>query len=265
MIFYDQDERRKVLDEYNDALKELIDWDYAQQEKETTSDQDELRYDQMSERLTEATNEYTQKTPVIPLSRCPVSQQVTYHSIDYYGIDGPWWDYTKPMRPLESLPVTFFTSTGAMDLKGLVPHTNHQVRPGPERPYVVKHLMESDEVQAVISSIKVGKAQAHMVFYYSDQETPGVEPTRLWGMYQWERADQYGRVGHLEIDDSDYVYDFDLKKWVENGKLLWIAPNDPTMTLRGGVNGCPYLSVGGGKKFQIIIDGEISYPEEEEE
>lgn len=264
-MYYDQDERRKVLDKYNDALKALVDWDYKQQDKDDVSDHDMLRYDQMANMLTAAAQEYTRKTPVIPVSRCPISKQVAYHSIDYYGIDGPWWDYTKPLRPVESLPVTFFTSTGAMKLNGPVTYTNHQVRPGPEAPYVVRHLIESDEIKAVISSIKVGQNQAYMVFYYSGSDTPSAEPTRLWGMYRWERADKYGRVGHLEIDDRDYVYDFDLMRWVRMGKLLWIAPNDPTMTLREGVQGCPYLNIEGSKKFQIIIDGEVSYPEEEEE
>jgi hypothetical protein len=30
------------------------------------------------------------------------------------------------------------------------------------------------------------------------------------------------------------------------------------------VNGCPYLDVGGDERFQIIIDGKITYKEEEE-
>ena len=221
------------------------------------------KYSEISKKLTEISHKYLRMTPVIPISRCPFTGEVVYYSIDHYGIDGPWWDYTKPLRGLSNVPTSFHTITGSMKL-GTPEKTEHQIRPGPEKPYLIKQLIESEGVKAVISSIDVGNHKGHVVVYFKEEVDTPVEPSKLWGQNIWESVDRFGSRVYLEPDESDFSYIFKLNDWVQKGKLLWVQPGDKEFTLRTGVNGCPYIGLDGDERFQIIIDGELTYLEEEE-
>ena len=263
MIYYDKAERSRILADLNIQKEMLSSWN--EEHSEDPSEQDLAQLSEITKKVSELADRYVNMTPVVPMSRCPYTREVAYHSIDLYGLDGPWWDYSKPLRPVEDLPVTFFTVTGSMKLGENVENTRQQARPGPEAPYVIKQLIGVPGIKAVISTVKVGDHTGYPVFYYSENVNPEVEPARNWGQYMWQRMDRDGRYVHLVPDETEFDYDFDLTKWVKEGKLYWIAPSDPTFTLRNGVDDCPYLSIGGGHEFQIIIDGEVTIQTEEEQ
>lgn len=264
MVYYNDTERGKLLADYQVYKDMLVEWEdeYLDEESPSTSTLD--KYNELSKKIAEVSQEYLKKTPVIPISRCPFSSEVAYYGTDHYGIDGPWWDYTKPLRGLSNLPVTLHAITGALKLEGSPEKTAHQVRPGPQKPYLVKQLIEVEGVKAVISSIKIGAHTGFMVVYYKEEIDTQVEPTRLWGQNIWEKVDRFGNRVYLEPVENDFSYVFNLEDWVAEGKLLWIQPGDKEFTLRTGVNGCPYIGVDGDTRFQIIIDGEVTYMEEEE-
>jgi len=264
MIYYDAAERGKILADYKVYKDMLLDWEDKHLEEDNPSEETLKKYTEISKKITEITLKYLQMTPVIPVSRCPYSGEVTYYSIDNLGIDGPWWDYTKPLRAFGNLPVTFHTLTGSLKLNGEPEKTQHQVRPGPEKPYLIKRLIETPGVKAVLSAIQIGKHTGNMIAYYKEDMNIPVEPARLWGQYLWEKVDRFGNRVYLEPDDHDYSYVFNLEDWVDEGKLLWIQPGDTEFTLRTGVNGCPYIDMDGNTRFQIIINGEVTYMEEEE-
>ncbi len=90
-----------------------------------------------------------------------------------------------------------------------------------------------------------------------------------YGVYQEEQEPDYSDEPVIEEDDDDeedteYTIDFDLAKWVKDGKLLWITPDDPTFTLKTGTSGCPYLNLQGSRQFSVLFDGELVEQEEEE-
>ena len=87
-----------------------------------------------------------------------------------------------------------------------------------------------------------------------------------YGVYQEEQEPDYSDEPVEDDDDEDieYTYDFDLAKWVDDGKLLWIAPDDPTFMIKKGTSGCPYLNLEGSRRFSVLFDGEYVEPEEEE-
>lgn len=47
---------------------------------------------------------------------------------------------------------------------------------------------------------------------------------------------------------------------MRSGKLLWIAPGDESITLRQGVEGCPYLGLEGPRELAFIKNGKVRYP-----
>jgi hypothetical protein len=209
------------------------------------------------------------------MSRCPITQQVAYHSIDPYGLDGLWWDNQVPIRPVEALPSTFIMVLGALRLGPRVEDTPFPVRPGPEAPYVVPEVLGHPDIYAVVSTVKVGAHTAYPVFYYGVGWEGEVEPMNNWGANHWSYLDRDGNLRYHEYgavpmtDDSyleglegdegeaeEYTVDFDLRRWVDDGKLMWIAPEDETFTLRSGASGCPYLDLPGSRVFSVILGGE---------
>ncbi len=264
MMFFDKTERDRILADYYVQVEMLRGWEDEHLDDDNPSEAILDKYTGIAKKITELTKTYVERTPVIPISRCPFSGEVAYLSVDQYGIDGPWWNYTKPLRATGNLPVTFHTITGSLKLGSPFTKTDHQVRPGPEKPYLIKQLIQAEGVKAVISSIKIGPDSGFVVIYYTEEVDTPVEPANLWGQHLWEKIDRFGNRVFLEVDESDFSYIFNLNDWIQEGKLLWIQPDDNEFTLRTGVINCPYLGVDGDERFQIIIDGELTYPEEEE-
>jgi hypothetical protein len=277
---FTEEERRRLLDAYfrDQERAEELDYELATmvgKAPETLSQE----LDALRQRLSDARDQYRLNVPVLPLSRCPITGQVAYHSIDPYGLDGFWWDNQVPIRPVEALPSTFIMVLGALRLGPRLEKTPFPVRPGPEAPYVVPEVLSHPQVKAVMSTVRVGAHTAYPVFYYGVDWEGEIEPMNNWGSNHWSYLDRNGDLRYheygavpvsddsylegLEVDegeeeDEEYTVDYDLRRWVEEGKLLWIEPGDETMTLREGASGCPYLDLPGSRVFSLILDGERS-------
>lgn len=274
-------ERKQFLVEYYKNSERSRELDYEVATNENAPDSVVLELDNLRQKLTDDRDLYRMSTPVVPLARCPYTNQVVYHSLDIYGLDGLWWDSQVPIRTVDSLPSSFFMLTGSLSPSGGYEKAPIVVKPGPEVPYVVPEVLSTPGIKAVITTVKIGAHTAYPVFYFIEDWENAVEPMNTWGANYWSfvNADmQYGYNEYgvfrddpeLEIDEDDieeedveYTYDFDLKKWLDNGKLQWIQSNDPVFTLREGATGCPYLNIQGSRDFVVIYDGELVEEEEE--
>jgi len=198
--------------------------------------------------------EYEEGLPVVPMSRCPFTGEVVWHTIDYYGIDGPWWDFERPARPVEELPGTYFALTGAMKLNGELVNGPFICKPGPEVPYVVPRLAAHPEIKAVISSITVGSHQAFPIFYFADPIPYDIVRVNAWGTNTYSAETAYGEGYWHQTYDLKRDFDFELEKWIRGGKLFWIEPDDETMTLHSVTSHCPYIGMG-GRRYPVVIYG----------
>jgi hypothetical protein len=279
------EERRKFLQEYSKLHEKSLELEYQVVTSEVEVSDDLVKEtDTLRVKLGEMRDQYRLNVPVLPLSRCPYTNQVVYHSIDHYGLDGLWWNSEAPIRPVEVLPSSFFMLNGALDL-GKIEKTTFVVKPGPEVPYVIPEILSLPQFKAVISKVKIGDHTGYPIFYFIEDWEEAVEPMNNWGTNYWSFLDADMQLGYHEygvyaeeqepdysdeeiIDDEDeeieYTYDFDLAKWVDDGKLLWVAPDDPAFMLRKGTSGCPYLNLSGSRQFSVLFDGEYVEPEEEE-
>lgn len=197
--------------------------------------------------------EYVDGLPRVALSRCPLTGEETVYPIDTAGLDGPWWDYELPARPDERLAPTVHVVTGAMALAPTIEPTDWIVRPGPGVPFVVPHLLERDDVVAVVSELPIGRHRGFPVVYYSTSHPPGPR-FNTWGRdsYQVPHAGERLSVWEPELDES---IDTELEPWLEAGKLQWIAPGDRALVLRTGAPGCPYLGLPGPHGFASLRYG----------
>lgn len=258
-------ERREFLDEYYTLLEQEEEMDFDSTSLEEENPATEAKLAELRNKLTDMRDIYLSHLPVIPLSRDPVTGQVVYHSIDVYGLDGPWWSNEVAIRPVEVLPDSFLMLRGSLKLGSTIEKTRYTVYPGPEVPYVVPEVLSKPSIKAVIYQVKVGAHTAYPIFYYFEERPEDFEPLNNWGLNYWSMVTTDGSPLYEEYEDPDEVsWDFDLTTWIEQGKLLWISPDDSTFELKTGTAGCPYLNLQGSQEFSVIYDGELVDLTEEE-
>ena len=202
--------------------------------------------------------QYRDGLPRVPLTRCPITSDVVHHAIDVDGLDGFWWNYDGAVRPREpDLPPTWFVLTGAVRLAERVRRAPFLCKPGPEVPYVIPRILEHRGVTAVVSSVVIGEHAGYAIAYFA-KPTPWQLPrVNTWGAdYFWYTTTE----GEWAFDETPLVeadLDFDLRPWIESGKLRWIAPGDTKLALHKGLPNCPYLDLDGRREILRIEDGRV--------
>lgn len=244
------DERRALLDEFFevgarlDALPATMAPDPA----------DLARY-------AELRRTYRERLPVLPLGRCPLTRAMYEHSIDPFGLDGLWWDYRSPNRPLEWMRGTVLAFTGALRMGDPVERMPFLVRPGPGAPFVVPRILKRAGVRAVLYALPIGVHTGYAITYFADPAPDDLEGFNDWGTDFYQFESDTDRLGWDQGSADAADHDFDLTKYLECGQLLWIAPGDATMELHEGVMGCPYIDLEGSRLTQLVQDGERWFDE----
>lgn len=246
--------RRSLLDTYFDTLERIHDLEAEDRFEEAVS---------VRSALAETRDAYVEALPSCPLSRDPYTGDVVEYRIDKVDLDGLWWNYEAPARPVEQpVPATYFALTGAVCLHEPVARAPFLCIPGPEVPYVVPRILDHDAVRAVLSSLAIGPHTGYAVFYFADPIPHALKRVNTWGTGRWRMETEDGSLGWDSVVEDLDDQDFELAPWIEAGKLFWIAPDDEEMTLRDKVTGCPYLDLEGRRRFTRIQDGEVWWPEE---
>ena len=217
---------------------------------------------ELDRRAEKALDAYVATLPVVALARCPLTGPVLEVAFDGAGLDGPFWRADRPARPeLDAEPQTFLVLSGALSLTAPYEDTEHLVRPGPAVPFVVPSLLGRPTVEAVLSSVTVGRHQGFALAYFATDPPTDVEWCNTWGTERyWYRRDD-GEVVWSAVDDDTVPVDPDLASWIGEGKLSWIAPGDAELTLRRDVEGCPFLGRAGTTAFQRLVHGRLWAPD----
>jgi hypothetical protein len=197
---------------------------------------------------------YERGLPRPALSRCPFTGDVVRLAIDTFGLDGPWWNYEVPARPIEPLPPTLFAVTGSVAFGEPVPATPFVCRPGPAVPFVVPRMLVHPEIRAVVSQLRIGTLDAYAVLYFSADPPLDIARANDWGLDRYLAEDAAGAGYGLRVIDDERDFDCDLAFYIRSGRQMWIAPGDETLTLRSVITGCPYLDLPGRRHPVAIFD-----------
>ena len=202
---------------------------------------------------------YFRALPQVPISRCPTDGTVVSKKMDLAGLDGPWWALGAYDGPPEGDPHVL-TYTGAMRLetwpKGAA--GGAELRPGPEVPYVIPRMLGLDGVVCVVSSMAIlpEDAVAYFVTYFAEPRRPAAQAHQLWLRDIFYYIDPQGFSRWNVCNDA---WDFDLKPWIERGKLFWTAPGDPASEVMRPRDGpCPYLDLPGVRAPRSVVAGKVS-------
>ncbi|MDJ0703748.1 MAG: hypothetical protein QNJ46_10750 [Leptolyngbyaceae cyanobacterium MO_188.B28] len=231
-------------------------------------------------------SEYFNTVPTLPLSRCPFCEKVNTFSIDTVGLDGLWWTFPSQRPGLKqyNLCPHFLNLLGAVKLHYPVYKSSLQVEPGPEAPFVVSDMIQHETVKVVLSQVKVGDSIAYPIFYYSEappvltseystgaeasfcivrfpdsSEQERLEMPPTWGQDFYEWIDKNGKRHATDAYLFDRDCDFEIAPWIESNKLLWIGPEDESLTLHSTLDDCPYLELPGIRYFQWVVNGAVRY------
>ena len=261
MTPFDAASRRQLLDEYAELVRRIN----ALESPRPLHDREQAELAEARKRRVELRSRYAAGLPNVPLARCPFDQQIYAPPFDAFGLDGLWWNYFEPVRRHQDSPPYWLALRGAARLGQPVESRPWLCSPGPGAPFVYPRLLEQDSVRAVVSGLRAGPHVLYPVVYFaSDWPSDSVIPN-LWGTdaYQFQYAN--GSPGWMESFDTPADWDFELDKWIRNGKLLWTAMDDPGMSLMSSVDGCPYLALDGPRQEQRIYGGAVETGEPEEE
>lgn len=215
-----------------------------------THDQDAI--DEGRRIMAAASKEYVDAVPIVRLSRSPVTAAVFESSLDIDGIDGLWWGYDYEYRPWVDPPAGFFAWTGALKIDGPLPEWSLKAMVGPEVPFVLPRILDHPAISAVVSTVMIGDHVGFPIVYYADPVPPDLERVDDWGhrSYTYLRPDGSPTSVHSTQDDAEK--DFDLRPWLERGRLSWIEPGDLGLKLRDGADGCPYLDLPGERRRRYV-------------
>lgn len=202
---------------------------------------------------------YRAELPEVVVARCPFTGEVVRWALDNVDLDGWFWDYEHPVRRrMNPVPRKWLAMGGAVRLAEPIAVAPFRVEPGPDVPYVVPEILGAEGIRAVVSQIPIGPHTGWAITYFGEHRPRDLPLQNTWGS---QKYDVYDDAGHWRAWSEYYRttsdYDFELRPWVESGKLLWIAPGDGDAVLREGVAGCPYLDIGGTRLNQAIHKGEV--------
>jgi hypothetical protein len=202
--------------------------------------------------------EYADRIPRVPLSRCPICEEVLVRALDPYGLDGFWWHAVTPVQFKEPEPCPHFALLlGALNLHGRTPQeAQAAVEPGAEVPFVVPRLLGIEGMRAVCYSFKLATGDtAYPVAYFADSLPPSSELHQPWTKRGYQVVGDDGvPAGWSTKTDA---WDFDLAPWIESGKLLWIEPEDAGLELKGADDGTsPYVGLAGDRQPQRFQRGQ---------
>jgi hypothetical protein len=250
MDIYSPEVRQKLLEAYW-ASQLKTDWPGRESLDETQLKREFNRQDRLLA-------EYAEWLPSVPVSRCPLCQEVMEYRFDPLGLDGIWWSkadivvYPQPDNP------HFGVMMGAIDFhdrEATESASNGLVLPGPGVPFVVPRLLNELGMTAVLSQIDLPLGDtAYTIAYFAEEPLDSEMIHQPWARESVSIVDEEGEVvGWGAMND---IWDFDLQPWIEKGSIQWIVPGDETLTLVSAGD-CPFVGLPGVPLPQLIRVGEM--------
>jgi len=212
-------------------------------------------------------DEYRARLPLYLLARCPICGGRVAEVIDTYSLNGLGWigsgnagfgwygllgHPSHPSYEAECHHVKVMAT--AVNLNDRPPtEVFHEVWIGPEKPFVMRPLIEAEQIFAVIHALPVGDYNnlagrppytLYFITYFAGDEATFDEI--ILPFDQARSRVQYGTA------------DYDLIKWVMAGKLFWLDPHDPDLPLcNRPPEKFPYGKVEGFEGQCVIRDGKL--------
>lgn len=242
-----KEERNKAIQDYEATYNRWI-------QAYKTDSLKPAELDELKREVQRLKSSYFAGLPRQALSRCPHTSTPLVRVFDPWAADGYWWQegelaaYDEPVAG-----PTFAVLTGAMNLKERPPRggPRKEAYVGPAVPFVIPRLLKLPSMVAVISCVSMDCGyEAYPIAYFSKEKPKPGSLTPTWRRTSYEWRDEKGAPCFSYPTDP---WDFELEPWIQQGKIIWIEPNDRNLKLVGKADGrCPYVGLPGQRARQII-------------
>jgi hypothetical protein len=213
------------------------------------------------------------RQPDVLISRCPYCETLIWMRVGIFSLMDEFWYRTESDGREEvskdSRCPHLFCVDGALNLNGYQPIeaerpitvvTNDTIWMAAEIPFVKPRVLNLPTMVAVIHSFPVAeKYTAYPIVYFTEQQPSQYEFCIAWA--RTEYVDHTGETGPgggqvVMIGKRSDAQDYELEKWVEQGKLFWLDPEDEEHPLmRGSVTAFLYGNISGRKHPYTIKNG----------
>jgi len=226
-------------------------------------------FDCLDRQESQAMYEFLRRRPLVLVSRCPYCAKATWVKVGVFSLLDRFWYHVysdgREEVSEDSLCKHLFCLDGALSLNGHRPTeaiapitvTNDTIRMAAEAPFVKPRVLNLPTMVAVMHSFPVAdKYTAYPIVYFAERQPPQEEFCIGWARQEY--------VDHLEggkpvvfIGRRTDAQDYELRKWVEQGKLLWLDPTGDEQLIRGPVEAFPYNDVLGRRNPYTIKGGKV--------
>ena len=182
------------------------------------------------------------RLPTFQFSVCPICSAKYEHTIDPYGFDGIFWAHMTNKVESNCEHACLIRSAYICRRTPEPLYFNNRNSLGPEIPYVIPRILKMPAMQAVITQIDLDIGDTlYAITYFSIQEFGDRELTSHWDDDQYEAC-----------EPPTDIWDFNLRPWVESGKLRWCENTENGLVLSNApADACPFYGMKGhiGKQF----------------
>lgn len=247
------------------------------QRKSEGKEIDKLRHEISSLKLKEdqARIEYQRRLPYVMVSRCPYCNAVIWQRVGIFSLNDEFW-YSESSGGRETvLPEArcphLFCVDGALNLNGHQPIEanrpiteviNDKLWMAAEVPFVKPRVLNLPTMTAVIHKFPVAeKYTAYPVVYFAEYQPKPIEFCIGWADTEYiGHSGQFGPGGGVVviIGKRQDFQDYELEKWVKQGKLFWLGSEDEDYPLlHGPIGAFPYNNMSGRRHPYYIKEGQV--------
>jgi hypothetical protein len=202
---------------------------------------DEIREEKQAA-ANKVSDEHFKSFPTFQFSVCPICSAKYEHTMDPFGFDGLFWCGMTNRVETNCEHACLIRSAYICRRTPESPYFNSRVYLGPEIPYVIPRILKMPAMQAVISQIDLDNGDTlYAIAYFSIQEFGVRELTAHWDHDQYEAC-----------EPPTDVWDFNLRPWVESGKLRWCENTENGLVFSNApADACPFYEMKGhiGRQF----------------
>lgn len=215
--------------------------------------------------------DFIRRKPYVLISRCPYCGMAIWAKVGVFSLVDEFW-YREDSDGRDDVAERFrcrhlFCLDGGLNLNGYQPTeahapitvTNDTIPMAAEVPFVKPRVLTLPTMLAVVHSFPVAdKYTAYPIIYFAEVQPPQQEFCIGWARQEY--VDHYRPTGQgvVMIGRRTDAQDYELDKWVRQGKLFWLDPGDEEHPLvRGPAEAFPYRNIAGRRHPYLIKEGRV--------
>lgn len=220
----------------------------------------------------EIMRKFFRSQPYVLISRCPYCSREIWVKVGIFSLVDEFWyressDGRDDAAPKSRCP-HLFCIDGALNLNGHEPieaiapisALNDTIKMAAEAPFVKPRVLSLPTMVAVVHSFPVAdKYTAYPIVYFMKQQPPQDKYCIGWARQEYVDHHKASGSGVVITGKRIDAQDYELKKWVRQGKLFWLDPTDDEHPLvREPVEAFPYSNVAGRQNPYVIKNGQVT-------